>query len=418
MKTTGLGHLFKRGNVYYLTYQVNGKKQTISLKTKNEKEAIKEQKKVMGTALNANTTEKVIMAVAEARQVHKSKKILLDTVWDKYDKNIYRANHSATTLANHKRVWMALKKWLNEKYPIVTCLDQITKSIAEEYTAFLWGKNITGDTFTNKMASIKMIYKTLLEETKTPFDYIKKETGTGISHTDFTFEQMAKIHEVLKYPDLDVEDKEEFETLCYILQYTGLRLCDAILLRWKSIDIEKNNIEVEPIKTKRIRRKINIPIHPEFKGILEKLNKDSEFVVPNLAKRYMTCNTTIKTDFLEILTRAGLGDKETRERGSIKRKYGFHSFRTSFATIMANATPPVPVTVLADMMGDNIETVQKYYVNIHDATKINAINNLGQVKPVSEVETLTNRIQNAIKLLESAKISKGVKAELFKILQG
>ena len=178
MKTTGLGYLFKRGNVYYLTYQVNGKKQTISLKEKNEKEAIKEQKKVMQTALHASTEEKVIRAIAEARQVHKSKKILLDTVWDKYEKNVRRTNHSAATLANHKRVWMALKEWLNKKYPLVTCLDHINISMAEEYTVYLWEKNITGDTFTNKLASIKMIYKILLDETKTPFDYIKKDTGT------------------------------------------------------------------------------------------------------------------------------------------------------------------------------------------------------------------------------------------------
>jgi len=414
-KTTGLGYLFKRGNVFYLTYQTNGKKETISLKTKNEKEAIREQKKIMGNALSATTAEKVISTIAEARDIYKSKKILLDSVWDNYDKNVHRTNHSAGTLLNHKRVWLALKAWLNKKYPVVVCIDQITKSMAEEYTSFLWDKNITGDTFRNKMASIKMIYKTVLEEVKTPFDYIDKESENGISHSDFTFDQIAKIHEVLHDSSFDVRDKEEFDILVYIGQYTGLRLADAVTLDWKAIDIAKNNISVEPIKTKRIKRKINIPIHPDFKIILEKLPNKTGYVVPNLAKRYLERAGTVKTDFISILIRAGLGDSETRERGSKRRKFGYHSFRTSFATIMANAG--VPLAILADMMGDNVETAQKYYVNIHSSTKLDAIQSLSKVKPVSEVETLNNRIANAVKLIESASIDEAIKVELLKILQ-
>lgn len=69
----GSGHIFKRGKIFYLQYDVNGKRHVQSLKTQIEKEAKKKAKEILEPAIAADTKEKVMFNVASARKlIHKN----------------------------------------------------------------------------------------------------------------------------------------------------------------------------------------------------------------------------------------------------------------------------------------------------------------------------------------------------------
>lgn len=416
-KTTGLGHLFKRGKVWQLAWTVNGVKKSKSLNTTNKDDAITEQKRMMGLHHQIQTTEDVIHHTAKAKSLISNKTIKLEKVWSDYEKNFYRPTSSKGTLGNHSRNWKQLKLWIEEKHPEIKTLNDITKELAVEYSNFIWNKNLTGDTFKQKIASIKMIYRTLMDEKKTPFDGIKKETGKNIGHEGFSKEQMIKIHQTLDNPDFEIRDREEFHVVCYIGQFCGFRFADAILFKCKSIDFKNNNITIMPIKTQRTGIKVCLPIHPELKEILQKLDLNGEYVCPNLANRYLSPNmTSVGMDFASILKEAKIGEIETRKRGLSRNKFSFYSYRHQLACNLANSGVTLPV--LASMLGDNPSTAAKYYVKINDESKNKAILTLSSVKSVSEVDKLTKRIANAVEMLESASIDGAIKAELLAILQG
>jgi len=60
----GKGYIFKRSKIFYLQYDVNGKRFVQSLKTKIEKEAQDKAKEILEPALAADTKEKVMFNVS------------------------------------------------------------------------------------------------------------------------------------------------------------------------------------------------------------------------------------------------------------------------------------------------------------------------------------------------------------------
>ena len=419
MKKT-MGHLFQRGGKgnWHIEFTINGHKTAKSLGTADKKEAIKKQKKYAEISLTTNTVEDLVHTVARAKRLVSEKKITIKNTWEEYKNSFQRKQHGEGTLGNHQRRWNRLEKWIEKNHPEVKFLNQITSNIANEFAVWLWEKNITADTFQHHINAFKMIYKNLLDTQVTPFDKIQKDVKEGVNRLGFTPAQIDKIHEAIDEKDFTVRSKPELHLLCWIAQYTGLRLVDAVLLKSSSVDLDKDNIFCTPVKTIKCNRKVSIPINSELREKLAKADLTQEYVLPELAKRYLHSRHGVIKSMLLIFKRAGLTEKQTRDRGMARSLYGFHSFRHTFCITMVNATPPVPVAVLADMMGDNIATVSKYYVKINDESKIKAIQTLSNNKPVSEVEKLTERIATAVKMLESASIDGAIKAELLKILQG
>ncbi len=76
---------------YYFRYQINGQRKAVSLKTKNQKEAIKKAQALI-PVLKSTTTEMISAHVKHARGLAKRKKSLaLNSAWEIYSKHPDRA---------------------------------------------------------------------------------------------------------------------------------------------------------------------------------------------------------------------------------------------------------------------------------------------------------------------------------------
>jgi len=421
-KTTSNGYMFKRGKngktvsddehgIYYLQYTVNGQKTRQSLGTGNKKDAEIRRQEYLGDALHANTKERVIHAIAEARQlIKKTDSIPLEKAWAKYEASGTRPRSSEGTLGNYKRNWEAFTKWSKDKYPQVVNIDQITEAIAEEYGTILWDKKIVENTFKYHMQSCNLILKTLLKVKETPFSNIKREKMEAISRKDFTESQIELIQKTIDESGMEKENKREMKLLAHIGQYTGQRLVDGVFLKSAEIHLDKNVIILMPDKTRKFLTKVTIPIHPDFRKILLEADLTQEYVLPKFAERYMHNPDAIKNMFLNILLQAKISSVVKRDRGIDRDEYGYHSYRHTFASKMASAG--VPVAVLAAMLGDTIRTAEKYYINISDEAKMNAIKTLTTAKPKTEPKEDLDKLSKALKSL-----SKKKQAELLKLLQ-
>lgn len=437
MKTTNRGYMFQRkrdengnpcGN-WYVMYSINGKKQMVSLGTADKKKAKKERDTLLAGALTATTTEKVVRHIAEARELLNDTKYELDDVWKQYLRNPSRPQSGTGSLENYERYLKAFFAWLKVNHKYIETVNQITAKEAEDYLEHFWAdNNISHTTWNHHLQGLKLVFKYVLKSDVTPFSHFKKKKGIQTKRKDFTPENLEAIFNAFDDEKLVIPDKKEMKLLLYILAFTGLRLSDAVFLRWVNVDFAQKVISCYPCKTRGHAIQVHIPLHSELKAQLdmaESLDKD-EKILPVLAAKHVwrknekskKRNDVIVTDFLKILDHVGLKDVATAERGINRRLYGLHSFRHGFCSMMANAG--VPVAVLADILGDNISTLQKYYIKVSDLVKVRAVekihvknNNMftsyvdanmevGELIP--DPESLSNRINEAMKSFSQEEI--------------
>lgn len=122
-----------------------------------------------------------------------------------------------------------------------------------------------------------------------PFNSIGRKIENKLSRKEFSEVQVLEILNSFKDSKLILKDKEEMEVLFHFGAWTGLRLIDCVLMKWENINLERNIIFCMPQKTKRIKRTVNVPIHPLLR---EQFNKaleweSTEYVMPSLAQRYI-----------------------------------------------------------------------------------------------------------------------------------
>lgn len=132
-----------------------------------------------------------------------------------------------------------------------------------------------------------------------------------------------------------------------------------------------------PQKTIKTQRHVNIPIHPKLKDkllIAYEWKDDTNKVLPKIAARYAMNASGVKKDCIKILEFCGFKDR-SEGRGLDRRLYGFHSFRHFFASTCADAG--VPVATLAEILGDNISTLNKYYIHAQEGSRKKMISALG-----------------------------------------
>ena len=381
----GKGHVFKRGKIFYLQYDVNGKRFVQSLKTKIEKEAQDKAKEILEPALAADTKEKVMFNVASARKLLTRKSIKLSKAWELFLETSTRPDSGPATLNGYKRFFLRFTQWLAKNYPIIQDLGKITEEIAIEYADSVWAQGVSGTTFNNHMQAIKLIFKHLQKKAgldENPFHSIGRKVENKISRKEFSEAQVLKILNSFKNPKLVLKDKEEMEVLFHLGAWTGLRLIDCVLMKWENINLERNIIFCEPHKTKRVKRTVNVPIHPLLR---EQLNKalewnNAEYVMPKLAHRYLGPSSPISSEAATVFKFIGLEISKEAQKGQRRKKkinvYGFHSFRHSFVSFCAKAGVPMPV--VQSIVGHGSPAVTRHYVHIGEGAARQAINALPQ----------------------------------------
>ena len=149
---------------------------------------------------------------------------------------------------------------------------------------------------------------------------------------------------------------EQWEGVCIIAYYAGLRCGEILALRWDDVDMKTEilhvrNTESHLTKSRKIR---HIPMSGEVIQALKQLQIHRFKNRNNVFSESMIHN--VRRGFGGLVVKAGL----TKENG--KPKYSLHNLRKSFGTNQANSgTSP---KVLQKLMGhSNIQTTMSYYIN-------------------------------------------------------
>ncbi len=393
---------------YYFRYQINGQRKAVSLKTKNQKEAILKAEDLM-PVVKATSTEVISAHVKHARGMAKKKKPLpLAMAWEVYSKHPERATPATVNeqLA-YEATFKELIEYIGED---IQEIGQITSDIANDFAEYLRTQNIAVDTHNRKIKRLKRIFDALKEYSEIENPFVAKslrrkereEQDNIVRRISFTREQEKQLLEELKSEKRKLKNKDEIRVIYHLGMFTGQRLKDCVLLRWEKVDLNRRRIWVKQFKT---GAEVTIPIAPELFDTLQEAKgwKIDEYVCPNVARRYKQVNikgkdigsNLVGVDVLRVIRWIGL-EPSVKVPGR-KRKvtvYGFHSLRHSFASHCAEAG--VPKAVVLSILGANSDVVDKHYTHIGEEAQEKAIM---AISGKFATKTAQDRIDEAIKFI-------------------
>jgi integrase len=253
---------------------------------------------------------------------------------------------SKATMARYKSHTEAFLAWLGDerrKKP----LESVTAQHVREWRESLQDSGRAGKTVLSYVKDLGAIYRAAMREGIVSFN----PCGTAITDTvtddsqerkPFTGEEVAKL--------AAAAPTEEWRGLVLVAAFTGLRLGDAARLSWDKVDLQAKLITLIPSKTKKKKREVRIPIHPELLAYFESApvadDSPAAPVFPSLAKKRVNGANGLSDTFSALMAAASvdrgkpsriIAEGEGRGAGRVTWERGFHSLRHTFTTWLRNA---------------------------------------------------------------------------------
>lgn len=360
-RENGSGTLYRRGGKgpYYIKIEVAGKIIRKSTKTEDKAEALR-QLEVYAKGHQLSDAERlaVVKVAIEERQLGASP--TLDEAWTLYVKHPKNANQSADAQATDLGRWKAFTRWIHgydggprcrincrASHPEVKTLADVTQDIASEFIA---AAKLTASACTvNRYTRVCDRVWTFAKARSNPWKDFGKVKGTHQQKRALSIEEVRRVIG---------SASGELRTLLTIGVYTGARLGDAVSMRWEKFDMERQTVRLKPHKTQYSSAiEIELPLHPDLVAALGTPKERG----PVLPERSTWPRWKVDDEVQAHFARCGL-DESIKPDG-YKRAVavvGFHSFRSTFISLMADAGAPLAmVQALVGHMSP--ELTQRYY---------------------------------------------------------
>ncbi len=368
------GNIFKRGDVYWLRYQIDGERIAESLDTKNEREAKAKAAEIMAPIKLADkaATLKTIKARVEDADTEAAiakdiadPPLTLAQVWSNYLKTD-AVPTGKRTRDEYEGHWQTFWDWLRANHAGVVYLRDITPEIAESFIKSLVGRGLSGQRTNKYLAFLKSLCHELRKAARmgaNPFAEIKRRKQTGVSKRPLTTREIRLLIKT---------SSGELRTLFYLGAMTGLRLGDCATLKWSECDLARGIIVRVPRKTayKGKSAQVTIGIPAPLLNHLSELPQDGTYVCPKCADQYLR-NPSVVAHWIQthmeecgIETRLEGTGGDTGKRGVAIA--GFHSLRHYY--ISAQAQAGTPQAVLQKLAGHGNPQMTAIYTHVDENT--------------------------------------------------
>ena len=393
----GMGRLYKKANGkiypadskakgnYYLQYTLNGKRIATVLKDADgnnitdRDQAEAERKRILAPYQTGQTVEtlravqtRIIEAEAEHIQAVEDANPppQIKQIWDLFLASPARPDSGENTLRVYSFKWQRFLDWLTKNYPEKKSLHEITTADASQYVQDLTTAKLSASTFNQHRNLLRMVWRVLADECRlssNPWDKVspRKLNQLSTRKRALTQGQFDDLMEAAK----GKADQPDLHDLFTVLAWTGLRLVDAVLMKWGAVDFRKKVISLAPVKTaRRMGKMVHIPIFP---AVLDVLNRRQEgqvlnpkgFVFPELAARYDADASAVSKSISKAFSDAGMQTTEKRaDREKTVVVYGAHSLRHYFVTQATAAG--MPDAMIKSITGHGSDGMLEHYQQI------------------------------------------------------
>lgn len=383
------GTVLKRGSVYYWRHKTAKGAYTMTVLRDSHGVPITTQQEAVTAVQSASDelaelkrlTDKLSWLQEMARirgLIQNLRNIPLDTLERLY----FTESPEAESNGYSKRVAVrAFVQWIGNAYPQINSANNVSPEIAVEYMDHYWKQGITGHAYNSRLACLRSIFR-FVQGKASPFADIPRKHHTSEGRNSFSSEQLAAIWKTLHSSAFRVQFKEEFSSVLVFALHTGARCGDICLMQRAHILADCSQIRFKPAKTQHYSsRAVCIPCSPVLRALLLDIlntSSSSDYLFPNIAEWYIRNPTGIMHATTRLLELSGIQTKENSKQDTHRQKsiirYSFHSFRHTFASLLANSGTPL-ITVSALLGHTSITTTQRYS-HASDTSKLSAVSAL------------------------------------------
>ena len=380
------GYVYKRGNVYWLQYIVDGTRFQESLETSSAREAkSKAAEKMQPYAANAEAERLAAIGArlkaAKSIAASSGHPATVGTGWalftgmDKDD----RPEAGPLTMRMYASLWNTFAEWMEKTSPAVKTLRAVQECHAKAFIRHLDGLGLSVGRVNKYKRFLKMFFRVVAGKAgilENPFHAIETRDDSQTAKQPFTVEELREI----------VSKAEgEMQSLFLLGAGTGLRLGDCCTLMWGETDLARRRILRVPNKTARTSgAAVKIGIPHTLAEHLAALPRSGPYVLPGLAQEYETGHVPeISRRIQAHLTSCGIQTvKPGTGEGTGKRAVvlkGFHSFRHSFVSL--NADAGTPQATMQKLVGHGSPMMTLHYLTLSDKMVLAAADALPTLLP-------------------------------------
>jgi len=374
-KTTG--HLFRRGDNFYVFWRFKGKAFKKALRDEhgnaitNKREAEKARERLLAPFASASEVD-VLESIAgklEGRKAELAKwedsqhpPLSISQAWSEFLASPNRPDSGASTLRQYEFQWQAFADWMNEKHADKLAVRDVIKEIAEEYASSLNHGKFSPSTYNKHLNLLTLVFRVVKHKAKltgNPWEEIQRKRMVTNSRRELTIDELRKICQTAT---------GELQTLLALGIYSGLRLGDCATLRWGEVHLPRAMIRRIPNKTARRNPKpVIVPIHPILRAMLAGTPpaQRRDYVLPEMAALY-THNICAVTDRVQghfktcgiTLHKPGTGKDGKRAVIEV----GFHSLRHTFVSLCRESN--APLAVVESIVGHSNPSMTRHYTHV------------------------------------------------------
>jgi len=333
----------------------------IQLLDKQTREAANETRQRELWAMRQDMARRLLGAQAE--------KLALSDAWQAWLDNPKKRNPGPVTIQNYHSEWNRFSAWTEKRH--IRFLHEVTPAKAEDYAADLWKSKVSPSTYNQHTTFLKGLFgvlKTKAGLIKNPWDEIPMLTLERESRRMLNPEELKKVCQTAT------------GNLRYMIAlglYTGMRLGDVVTLRWDAIHADQGFIEIMPMKTRRLNKKLRLPVHPVLEVLLNELRVTAgqgEYLFPQDRKAYLKDRSAVTQHFQALFKSCGIQTTEAATNGHRRKvivRVGFHSLRHSFVSLCA--ANRVPQVAIMELVGHGSPAMTTLYSHAGDEQKAKAI---------------------------------------------
>lgn len=334
----------------------HGKRVRISTGCTDYDEAMAKARSLLAPALLDNSAEELDALAAKARRLRKeagearSAQVSLREAWDKAEYRGKRGDAKPRTLAHAKEAWDSFVKDAQARG--ATTIGDLTKPMIAEILQAHPPRNAQviyqyAHAVCTRLGTPQELWPPKPRHSQSETTHREPLTREQIDALLAEADRLKTLHQ-------SREDGAEFAALTRWMLYTGLRMGDCATLSMANIDTEAMSVSRTMAKT---AKRVEFPLHPDLHEYVREAVADGRTeLFPSLAAKYRNAPGVLTTRFRRLLHRAGI----TGEPG----QFCAHAFRTTFASICAEAG--VPLAVIQSWLGHTSQMVTRIYARVED----------------------------------------------------
>lgn len=301
--------------------------------------------------------DKLAVLIAELQDVesrikelerHATPRLRLSELAEAYRKSPRRKDCSAAMLDDYCGKLAQFAEWAGGNRAVADVGD----ALAEKYAAHL-GATMSGNTYNKHLNALTGAWNALQRAEGlrgNPWQGIPRKRLTGHSRRVLTQEEIGR---------LLAATSGELRALFLIGARTGLRLGDAVRLRWEDFDAEG----VLRVRTSKTGALVVLPAAKLLADLRELLGGGEGEITPTAAKRHAA--NVLNKHIRKAFRRAGIATSAKAEGESRAHvETGFHALRHTFVSRLIEAGIPPPI--VRELVGHASAAMTEHYTHISE----------------------------------------------------